>query len=260
MAAMAHSPLGPPQLPRSPQSLGGEGFAMSIATRYRAIRAEIDDICRECGRDPQEVKLVAVSKTVGIPEVKEALDAGAVAFGENRPDQIVTKQAVYPDAEWHFIGNIQSRRINDIVGAASLIHSVYQEHHLARIDRAAQEHGKVQPILLEVNVSGEESKSGLAPNAVEDMMAAVDKFEHIELRGLMTMAPQGDIAVAEKTFADLEALRNKLCTCVFPVHGTFDLDELSMGMSEDWRVAIPHGATMVRVGRAIFSDDFEPTA
>lgn len=233
---------------------------MSIATRYRAIRAEIDEICASCGRDPHEVKLVAVSKTVGIPEVGQAVDAGAVAFGENRPDQIVPKQQAYPDKEWHFIGNIQSRRIDDIVGAATMIHSVYQEHHLARIEKAAVKHGKVQPILLEVNVSGEESKSGLAPDQVKDMIAAVDRYEHIDLQGLMTMAPQGDLKVAEQVFADLAKLRDELRTCEFPVHGRYDLNELSMGMSEDWRVAIPHGATMVRVGRAIFSDDFEPTA
>ena len=233
---------------------------MTIATRYRAIRAEIDDICRACGRNPEEVKLVAVSKTVGIPEVAQALEADAVAFGENRPDQIVPKQAAYPGAEWHFIGNIQSRRIDEIVGASTLIHSVYQEHHLARIDRAAAAHGKVQPILLEVNVSGEQSKSGLAPDAVEDMMRAVDGFDHIDLQGLMTMAPQGDLDVAERTFADLQKLRDTLGTREFSRHGRFALNELSMGMSEDWRVAIPHGATMVRVGRAIFSDEFEPTA
>ncbi|MGI6591201.1 MAG: YggS family pyridoxal phosphate-dependent enzyme [Eggerthellaceae bacterium] len=233
---------------------------MSIATRYRAVRAEIDEVCRSCGRDPREVKLVAVSKTVGIPEVAEAIEAGADVFGENRPDQIVPKQAAYPACEWHFIGNIQSRRIDDIVGAATMIHSVYQQHHLARIERAAVAHGKVQPILLEVNVSGEESKSGLAPDQVEEMMAAVDGFDHIRLCGLMTMAPRGDQNVAEETFAGLEELRNKLRTCTFERHGHFELNELSMGMSEDWRVAIPHGATMVRVGRAIFSDEFEPTA
>lgn len=233
---------------------------MSIATRYRAIRAEVDEICKSCGRNPEDVKLVAVSKTVGIPEVAQAIEAGAVAFGENRPDQIVPKQQAYPEREWHFIGNIQSRRIDDIVGAATMIHSVYQEHHLARIERAAVKHGKVQPILLEVNVSGEESKSGLAPDQVEDMIAAVDQYEHISLQGLMTMAPQGDLQVAEQVFADLAALRDRLRSVEFPVHGRYDLNELSMGMSEDWRVAIPHGATMVRVGRAIFSDDFEPTA
>lgn len=228
--------------------------------RYRAVRAEIDEVCRSCGRDPRDVKLVAVSKTVGVPAVSEAIEAGAVIFGENRPDEIVAKQAAYPQSVWHFIGNIQSRRIDDIVGASALIHSVYQEHHLARIDRCAEARGKVQPILLEVNVSGEQSKSGLSPDRVREMMTSVDSFEHIRLCGLMTMAPQGDKEVAARTFAGLAELRDTLRTCTFPHHGRFDLNELSMGMSEDWRAAIPYGATMVRVGRAIFSDEFEPTA
>lgn len=211
--------------------------------------------CIECGRDPHEVTLVAVSKTVTAERVADAIGAGAVDFGENRPDQIMQKHAMYPQVNWHFIGNIQSRRIHDIVSCATLMHSVYQEHHLARIDAAAQVCGKVQQILLEVNVSGEESKSGIAPDAAASPAAIRFAVSHIRVRGLMTMAPQGDLAVAERCFADLRMLRDQLNTQVVTADDA-RLSELSMGMSEDWRCAIAQGATIVRIGRAIFSEDF----
>ena len=231
---------------------------MGIAERYAHVRAQVDEACRAAGRDPSEVKLLAVSKTVDVPAVADAIAAGAFAFGENRPDQIVPKQAAYPQVEWHFIGNIQSRRIKDIVPAATLIHSVYKESHLAKIDAAAEAIGKVQDILVEVNVSGEESKSGLEPHEVRSFLEAADAFDHIRLCGLMTMAPRYDEQTAETTFSGLAALRNELDGIMLPRHGGITLSELSMGMSEDWRIAIRHGATIVRIGRAIFSDEFEP--
>ena len=231
---------------------------MGIARRYAYVRAQVDEVCRSVGRDPAGVKLLAVSKTVDVPAVAEAIAAGGHAFGENRPDQIVPKQAAYPEEEWHFIGNIQSRRIKDIVPASTLIHSVYQASHLPKIDAAAQAAGKVQDILVEVNVSGEESKSGLEPHAVRAFIEEADAYDHIRVCGLMTMAPRYDEETAEKTFSGLAALRNKLDGLVLPHHGELVLSELSMGMSEDWQCAIKHGATIVRIGRAIFSDEFEP--
>ena len=231
---------------------------MGIAERYAYVRGHVDAVCREAGRDPKTVKLLAVSKTVDVPAVAEAISAGAFAFGENRPDQLVPKQAAYPQAEWHFIGNIQSRRIKDIVPAATLIHSVFKQEHLGKIDTVAAAVGKVQDILVEVNVSGEESKSGLEPGAVRAFLEAADTFDHVRVRGLMTMAPRYDEQTAEATFRGLAELRNQLDGLHLPRHGEVVLSELSMGMSEDWRFAIRHGATIVRIGRAIFSDEFEP--
>lgn len=233
---------------------------MGIAERYAHVRAQVDEVCRAAGRDPAQVKLLAVSKTVVVPAVAQAIAAGATAFGENRPDQLVPKQAAYPQAEWHFIGNIQSRRIKDIVPAATLIHSVFKEDHLPKIDAAARAAGKVQDILVEVNVSGEASKSGLEPTQVRGFIQAADAFANVRVVGLMTMAPRYDEATAEATFSGLAALRDSLDGLVLPNHGTLALSELSMGMSEDWQHAIRHGATIVRIGRAIFSDEFEPEA
>ena len=196
---------------------------MGIEERYANIAAEVAAVCREAGRDPREVTVVAVSKTVGPAQVGSAVAAGARDFGENRPDGLVEKAAAYPQANWHFIGNIQSRRIPDIVGSAALVHSLVEERHARKIDEAAAAAGNVQDVLLEVNVSGEQSKSGLAP------AACFDELAHLCDRLRRGLDP------------DRAALFN----------------ELSMGMSEDWREGIAAGATIVRIGRALFDDAFE---
>ena len=228
---------------------------MGITERYAGVKEEVERVCRACGRNPEKVRLVAVSKTVGLEGVEEAYRAGARDFGENRPDQIVPKHAAYPQATWHFIGNIQSRRIHDIVDAATLIHSVYQEKHARKINEVALERGIVQDILIEVNVSGEESKSGVTPAEAETLVRACEDLPAVRVRGLMTMAPQGDLARARECFAGLKALADKIREGLSP-DKALSFDELSMGMSEDWREAIEEGATIVRIGRAIFSDTF----
>lgn len=223
---------------------------MGTKERFEATAAEIARVCEAAGRKPSEVTLVAVSKTVGPDQVAEAIAGGATDFGENRPDQLVPKADEFTQATWHFIGNIQSRRIRDIVGRAALVHSLFEERHARKIDDVARERGIVQDVLVEVNVSGEESKSGLAPDQVRAMLQTCADLPNVRVRGLMTMAPQGDLDVARRTFAGLRALRDELQPS-FP-----DLTELSMGMSEDWPVAIEEGATIVRIGRAIFSETF----
>ncbi len=229
---------------------------MGVKERYEKVLDEVADCCRQAGRDPSDVCLVAVSKTVGVEGVREAFEAGARDFGENRPDQIVAKHLEFPQARWHFIGNIQSRRIPDIVSAAALIHSLFKFDHVRKINRAAAVFDKVQDVLIEVNVSGEESKSGLSPDEVCDFALSCGEFERVRLRGLMTMAPQGDLACAKECFERLADLKHDVCETLGTDRGSY-FNELSMGMSEDWREAICAGATMVRIGRAIFSDAFE---
>ncbi|HAM14762.1 MAG TPA: YggS family pyridoxal phosphate-dependent enzyme [Eggerthellaceae bacterium] len=226
---------------------------MTTGQRYQSVLREIAEACAEAGRDPQDVALVAVSKTVGPDEVAAAMQAGARDFGENRPDQLVQKHDAFPQANWHFIGNIQSRRIRDVVGRAVLVHSLFEERHARKIDEIAREAGIVQDVLLEVNVSGEESKGGVAPDKAAALLETCVQLENVRPRGLMTMAPQGDLAVAQRCFSDLRDLRDAL-------RSTLDADaaaafaHLSMGMSEDWRCAVREGATIVRIGRAVFSD------
>ena len=199
--------------------------------------------------------LVAVSKTVGSEDVALAIEGGACDFGENRPDQLVAKADQFTDVNWHFIGNIQSRRIRDIVGRATLIHSLFEERHARKIDEIAREHGIVQDVLLEVNVSGEQSKSGRTPEDVRELLEVCRALPNIRVCGLMTMAPQGDAEVARETFVGLRELRDSL-RAALPEDEAAYFTELSMGMSEDWLEAVAEGATIVRIGRAIFSPTF----
>ena len=225
---------------------------MAAGEAYKQVAVELAEVCRACGRDPREVTLVAVSKTVGPDAVEDAIRAGATNFGENRPDQLMLKADAFRQAKWHFIGNIQSRRIRDIVGRATLIHSLFEQSHAAKIDREAAARGIVQDVLLEVNVSGEESKSGAAPDEAAGLLQACCGLDHVRVRGLMTMAPIGDMQVARQTFEGLARLREQLA-------GELDAEsaavftELSMGMTDDWREAVAAGATIVRIGRAIFA-------
>lgn len=232
---------------------------MGFKERYERTLEELAACCAACGRDPREVRVVAVSKTVGPEAVERALAAGARDFGENRPDPLGEKAARFPEATWHFIGNVQSRRIPDIVRHAALVHSLFQERHVAKFDAAAREAGKVQDVLLEVNVSGEASKSGLAPADVPALLDACLALPNLRVRGLMTMAPQGDLAVARACFEDLARLADEL-RADLDAERAAQFNELSMGMSEDWREAVAAGATIVRIGRALFDDAFDEGA
>lgn len=229
---------------------------MSIERRYQALRQEVDLCCREAGRDPSDVRILAVSKTVGNDALEEAVQAGIHEFGENRPASLVEKQEAFPEEHWHFIGNIQSRRIQEIVSASDLIHSVYQVHHLAKIESSAQSVDKIQDILLEVNVSGEASKSGLEPEQLRECLDESLHYPHVRVCGLMTMAPQGDLVMARTCFAELARLLDEMQKSYSGTKIATQLHELSMGMSEDWREAIETGATIIRLGRALFNDDF----
>lgn len=231
---------------------------MGIAKRYLSLRDEVERVCINSGRGASDCLLLAVSKTVGTEGVAQAIEAGAVDFGENRPDQLLEKHAAFPEARWHFIGNIQSRRIRDIVPCAYLIHSLHKMEHAEKVDSVARDAGKIQDVLIEVNVSGEESKSGIAPDDAIGFVEACLGLGNVRLRGLMTMAPQGDLVVAEESFAKLRELKDSIMASFGDADeaGLSAFDQLSMGMSEDWHEAIAQGSTIVRLGRAIFSEDF----
>ncbi|QKF08080.1 YggS family pyridoxal phosphate-dependent enzyme [Berryella wangjianweii] len=222
--------------------------------RYAQVATELQDVCDHALRPFESVCLVAVSKTVGSDQVAAAIAQGAGDFGENRPDALMEKQALFPQVRWHFIGNIQSRRIGDIVGRAALIHSLCQLKHAHRIDEVAAGLGIVQDVLIEVNVSGEESKSGVSPREVVDFARQVSELQHVRLRGLMTMAPQGDPQRAREVFEELAYLKELVCAHLSDEVAA-EVSELSMGMSGDWREAVFAGATIVRIGRAVFSDE-----
>ena len=220
-----------------------------VAERYGAVRKRVADAADCVGRDPDDITIVAVSKTVGPEDVRLAIAAGARDFGENRAQDFVTKQALFPEARWHFIGTLQTNKVGMVVGKAALIHSVDSLKLLQAIDRKAAAIGVVQPVLLEVNVSGEESKHGFPPVRVEEALRAASEMENVEVKGLMTMAP---FTKPEKVRPFFRTLARLFAQCAGMRFNRADLTELSMGMTNDFPVAVEEGATIVRVGRAIF--------
>lgn len=221
----------------------------AVASRYEAILRQVGDAADAVGRDPGEVLVVAVTKTVGIEDIRAALLAGVHDFGENRVQEFLGKYGLFPDASWHFIGSLQTNKVKDVVGRASLIHSVDSPRLLEEIARRAETAGVVQDVLLQVNVSGEGSKHGFEPDDVRDALIEASHLGHVRVRGLMTMAPLQRPEDSRWVFRDLRELRDSLRE--MPLNGV-ELDELSMGMTNDFKVAVEEGATIVRVGRAIF--------
>jgi len=221
----------------------------AIAERYRKVLRAIADAADVAGRDPAEVCLVAVTKTVGISEVAQAIAAGMHEFGENRAQEFVGKQALFPHETWHFIGTLQSNKVKQVVGKAALVHSVDSLRLLDAIDRRAREIGVVQPVLLEVNVSGEHTKHGMTYDEAEEAVRRACYLSGVAVRGLMTMAPLGRLEQARRVFRECSHWMGRLQS----LHcDSVELIELSMGMSNDFSVAIEEGATIVRVGRALF--------
>ncbi len=229
---------------------------MTLAERWESCQAEVADCCRQNGRDADEVTVLAVSKTVDADTIEEALSCGMREFGENRTAPFTEKQERYPQARWHFIGQLQSNKARAVAGRAHLIHSLDRPSLLEALEKAAAAAETVQDVLIEVNVAGEQSKGGLAPQDLDAFLERVCTCPHLRCRGLMTMAPRGDRARARKTFAGLRELRDKMQQLYFS-DDSIMLNVLSMGMSEDYAEAIAEGSTMVRIGRRIFSEDFK---
>ncbi len=228
---------------------------MTLKKRWDNVDSSVGQACARAYRSRGDVRVIGVSKTVGLDAVSEAIEAGIHDFGENRPDELVRKHDAYPNERWHFIGNIQSRQLDKVVGRACLIHSLYQSAHADKIDRLAADKGIVQGVLIEVN-DGESNKQGVSPEDLAAMLKHCASLSHIRVEGLMTMAPIGDESVARETFRGLRELRDHVQRELAEGGIDMGLHELSMGMSNDYEVGIEEGATMVRIGRAIFSADY----
>lgn len=221
----------------------------SIAAGYEGVRRQVADAADCAGRSPEEVTIVGVTKTVGIPEIQAAIAAGMTDLGENRAQEFLGKFGLFPDVRWHFIGTLQTNKVKDVVGKACLIHSVDSLHLLKTIDHKAAELGIVQPVLLQVNVSGEMSKHGLDADEAAAVLEASRELPNVAIQGLMTMAPYGRPEDSRRVFRELKRLSEALTA--LRLNGV-ELDELSMGMTNDFKVGVEEGATIIRVGRAIF--------
>jgi pyridoxal phosphate enzyme (YggS family) len=213
------------------------------------IHARIECAATRCGRKASEIQLMAVSKTHPPELIREAFEAGQLAFGESRVQDALPKLDALPAGiEWHFIGHLQTNKIRKVVARFALFHGVDNENLAVQINRIAGELGVTANVLLEVNVSGEESKFGFAPENLPAALQILAPLPFLRIRGLMTMAPYSDTPdEARPYFAKLREVRNRLAT-----ETGLPLSELSMGMSGDFEQGIAEGATIVRVGSAIF--------
>lgn len=221
----------------------------TIAERMQAIRHNIDEAARSAGRSPDSVRLLAVSKTHAPALVREAFAAGQTCFGENYVQEALDKMASLADlpAEWHFIGPIQSNKTKPIAEHFDWVHGVDRLKIAQRLNEARPSELSPLNICIQVNVSGEASKSGCALEEVAELARAVAAMPRLKLRGLMAIPePTSDIALQHQRFRMLARLRDQL-----NLEG-LALDTLSMGMSDDFQAAIEEGSTIVRIGTAIF--------
>ena len=224
---------------------------MSIAENIAQVRANIEAAAQEAGRDPKEITLVGASKMNDAAACREAIAAGIDVLGENRVQEMIQKlsEHAYDGAPLHFIGHLQRNKVKQVVGHVDLIQSVGSIELLDEIEKVAAARDLVQDILLEVNIGGEEAKSGFAPDAVFQAAEAAMARPHVRVRGLMTIPPaDADRDANMRYFDKVRALYVDINTNLF--HN--ELKYLSMGMSGDYEDAIRTGATMVRVGTAIF--------
>lgn len=217
---------------------------MSIASSIQELKKEL----------PSGVKLVAVSKFHPVEAIEEALAAGQAVFGENRPQEFEKKAQALQDrgVEWHFIGHLQTNKLKMVLPYADLVQSVDSEHLLSAIDDWGKKNGKVIPVLLELHVAAEETKQGFFEEEVLDIMFRAESYRNVRFCGLMGMATNTDNEEDVRAdFARIKAFYDYLRD-LFPEYSEFR--ELSIGMSGDWRLALDYGATMVRIGTAIFGE------
>ena len=228
---------------------------MGVAENLKVVRGRIDEACRAAGRDPGEVRLLPVSKTQGSEVIAEAYAAGVRVFGENRVQEAAEKAAQFadrPDLRWAMIGHLQTNKAKDVAAFAAEFHALDSLKIAAALDRRLQELGRGLDVFIQVNSSGEVQKSGVDPADVGRLAGGLAAFDGLRVRGLMTLAVFSEnreaVAACFVRMQELQARMQNLDAAP----GSYD--ELSMGMSRDFELAIAHGATTVRIGQAIFGE------
>ena len=235
-----------------------ESYEQFSSRRRDEILTRVREAAQRAGRDSQDISLVAVSKTVGADEVRAAIKAGWRHFAENRPQELKRKLTELSDdlaasqATFDMIGNLQTNKINLVVGKVRLIHSISSEHLAQAVASRSQTHGVISKVLLEVNVSGEESKSGFTPQEAYEALPRLLELEGISVEGLMTMAPAHNPDAARRTFSGLRELAERMRGATGQ-----KLAILSCGMSDDFEIAIEEGSTLVRLGRVAFDPGYQ---
>jgi pyridoxal phosphate enzyme (YggS family) len=237
-------------------------MADTMAERAERIRAQIAEAARRSGRTPEAITIVAVSKTMPAEMIRAAYALGFTIFGENRVQEAQSKIreiqdiSAMPDMRWELIGHLQTNKAARAAELFARVQSVDSLRLAETLDRAAAAQGKRLPVLIEVNVAGEASKSGFAPNDLRAAATAIVQLPHLLPQGLMTVAPLVENAEAVRpVFVRMRELRDELRRhAPIPGETTGGWNELSMGMSDDFTVAIAEGATIVRIGRALFGE------
>ena len=222
---------------------------MCIESRLNDVKARISAAAKECGRAPEDIKLIAVTKTYPVEAMNEAIRLGVTDIGENKPQEIRDKFDNVSPVNWHLIGHLQTNKVKYIIDRCTLIHSVDSIKLMAEIDRQAQNHNRDIDILIQVNISGEESKSGIAPDELPSLLEYAKNLTNTHVKGLMTIAPKCDIDEVSRHFSNMKELFDQTAK---QSYRNVTMTELSMGMSGDFETAIKHGATMVRIGSLIF--------
>ena len=234
---------------------------MSIPENVVLVRERIAAAARRAGRNPEEITLMAVSKTFAVESVREAYRAGLRVFGENRVQEFAVKAGALTDledAEWHMIGHLQTNKASRAVELFTAIDSVDSLRLAEKLDSSAGQLGKKLPVLIEINVGGETAKSGTPSDSpeLEKLLLATPQLEHLEFRGLMTVPPfSDDPQQARPYFRKLRELRDQIAARRL---ASVSMNVLSMGMSHDFEIAIEEGSTCVRVGTAIFGERAKP--
>ncbi len=224
-------------------------YSLMAVAHAEHIEHRISEACRRAGRSREGVTLIAVTKTLPPDVINAALQAGIPDIGENRVQEYLRKQPSLGPHRFHMIGHLQRNKVRQIISACSMIHTVDSIALADEIDRRSGEIGRVTPVLIEVNTSAEESKHGVAPGEVYALAAYLRGCAHVQLRGLMTVAAfLDDLEQVRPMFRQLRVLRDSLEA----QHAGLVLPDLSMGMSHDFEVAIEEGATLIRIGTALF--------
>lgn len=236
-----------------------------IQANLRDVEARIQAACERSGRRREEITLIAVSKTKPLSDVEEAMSCGMSVFGENKVQEMMDKQEqlsarrergelsedilnVAP--EWHMIGHLQTNKVKYLMGRTALIHSVDSLRLAEAIERESEKAGVVTPILLEINMAGENSKFGLLPEQTEELARKISAFSHVKLRGLMTVAPFTEDPEENRQY--FRQMRKLLIDINSKNIDNVTMDVLSMGMTGDYEIAVEEGATCIRVGTGIF--------
>lgn len=229
----------------------------SMEQNIAQVRQNIAQAAKKAGRNPEDILLLAVSKTKPVEQIKEAVSCGLTSLGENKVQEIMDKyEPMGEGIHWHLIGHLQTNKVKYIIDKVDMIHSVESIRLAEEIEKRAAAKNKVMDILVEINIAQEESKFGIPVNEVESFLQELSKFSHICIRGLMTVAPF--VENPEENRLYFRKMRELLVDINAKKIDNINMDVLSMGMTGDYMVAIEEGATIVRVGTGIFGERYYP--